>query len=449
MRPGRKNTYSYIFPNPNLDSLKGLANQITLDELTKFKQDCGRILYFLKTPFTKYEQEGVHTLLQFYNPSLRCFTFPDYHLVPTLEEYSLFLGISIKEQIPYHSTMKAPTSIEIAKALYLSKSVVEANLKEKGNCQGFHLELLVQTAYDAIVAKEWDTYRAILALSIYGIAMFPNVVNFFDINVIHIFILKIPVLTLLGDVYHSIHHRNGRKGGLVLCCAPLLYRWFRSHLPERGPFVDNRHTSRWADRIMGLVAKDIVWYNRSLDDVEIIMGCGKFDNVPLMGLRGGINYNPVLARRTFGYAFVSPPEKKEVDDLIFYHLTTNSGKLEEVVQAWKIVRRKGKKHFGQKDCATYEAYTAWVKSVAEAQGMPFPLKDPLYPPSEDQPNIVSMPCYNQTVNQNRELTDQMETMQVKMNIARQEKLSAIHKLKQKEKELEELYAGGNTSQKRS
>ncbi|XP_058741391.1 uncharacterized protein LOC131613762 [Vicia villosa] len=251
--------------------------------------------------------------------------------------------------------MKAPTSLEIAKALYLSKSVVEANLKDKGNCQGFHLEFLVQTAYDAIVAKEWDTYKAIMALSIYGIAMFPNVVNFVDINVIHIFILKNPVPTLLGDVYHSIHHRNGRKGGLVQCCALLLYRWFRSHLPERGPFVDNRHTSRWADRIMGLVAKDIVWYNRSLDDAEIIMGCGKFGNVPLMGLRGGINYNPVLARRTFGYAFVSPLEKKEVDDLMFYHLTTDSGKLEEMVQAWKTVRRKGKRHFGQKDWATYEA----------------------------------------------------------------------------------------------
>ncbi|XP_058766816.1 uncharacterized protein LOC131640440 [Vicia villosa] len=224
MRPGRKKTYSYTFPNPNLDSLKGLASQITLDELTKFKQDYGRILYFLKTPFTKYEWEGVHTLLQFYNPSLRCFTFPDYHLGPTLEEYFFFLGISIKEQIPYHSMMKAPTSIEIAKALYLSKSVVEANLKEKGNCHGFHLEFLVQKAYYAVVAKEWDTYRDFLALSIYGIAMFPNVVNFVDMNVIHIFILKNPVPTLLGDVYHSIHHRNDRKGGLVQCYAPLLYR---------------------------------------------------------------------------------------------------------------------------------------------------------------------------------------------------------------------------------
>src|SRR3954465_6465592 len=59
-----------------------------------------------------------------------------------------------------------------------------------------------------------------------------------------------------------------------------------------------------------------------------------------------------------------------------------------------------------------------------------------------------MPRYNRTVEQNQKLTEQMETMQVKMNTARQEKLSALHKLKMREIELEELYARGSTSQKR-
>ncbi|XP_058783562.1 uncharacterized protein LOC131658267 [Vicia villosa] len=343
-------------------------------------------------PFTKYEQEGVHTLLQFYNPSLCCFTFTDYLLVPTLEEYSLFLGVPIKKEVPYYGTMKTPDSIEIAKALYLSKSVVEANLTKKGGGLGFCMEFLVKRGCEAVEAKEWDTFRAILALSIYGIMM--------------------------------------------------------SHLPERGAFVDNRHTSKWAERIMGLRAKDIVWYNKALDDMEVIMSCGKFKNVPLMGLRGGINYNPILARRTFGYAFVSPPEQTEIAENIFYHSATDSGQMAEVVQAWKSICWRDKKHFGQRDCATYEDYTKWVESVVDAQGMPLPPKDPLYPPTGEQPNIVSMPRYNQTVDQNRKLTEQMETMHVKMNIARQEKLSALHKLKLREIELEELYARGSTSQKR-
>ncbi|XP_058784464.1 uncharacterized protein LOC131659266 [Vicia villosa] len=423
MKTGRRNL-SYTFPNLNLDSLECLAKKITPDESTKFREKYGYILSLLKMPFTKYEQEGVHTLLQFYNPSLRCFTFSEYLLVPTLEEYSLFLGVPVKkEEVPYYGTMEAPTSLEISKVLYLSKSVVEANLSKKGGCLGFRMEFLVQKACDAV----------------------ENVANFVDMNAIHIFILQNPVHTFLGDVYHSVHHKNSQKGGFVRCCAPLLYRWFRSHLPECGAFVDNRHTSKWAERIMGLRAKDIVWYNRALYDMEVIMSCGKFNNVPLMGLRGGINYNPILARRTFGYAFVSPPEQTEIAETIFYDSATDNGKMAEAVQAWKSICWRDKKHFGQRDCATYEDYTKWVESVADAQGMPFPPKDPLYPPAGEQPNIVSMPRYDQTVDQNRRLTEQMETMHVKMNTARQEKLSALHKLKLREIELEELYARGSTS----
>ncbi|XP_058741113.1 uncharacterized protein LOC131613462 [Vicia villosa] len=247
------------------------------------------------------------------------------------------------------------------------------------------MDFLVKRGCEAAEAKEWDTFRAILALSIYGIVLFSDVPNFVDMNAIRIFILQNPVPTLLGDVYHSIHHKNGQKGGkggLVRFCAPLLYRWFRSHLPERGAFVDNRHTSKWAERIMGLRAKDIVWYNSALDDREVIMSCGKFKNVPLMGLRGGINYNPVLARRTFGYAFISPPEQAEIAENIFYHVATNIGQMAEAVQAWKSICWRDKKHFGQRDCATYEDYTKWVESVVAVRGMPFPPKDPLYPPAE-------------------------------------------------------------------
>ncbi|XP_058725979.1 uncharacterized protein LOC131597290 [Vicia villosa] len=247
------------------------------------------------------------------------------------------------------------------------------------------MEFLVKRGCEAAEAKEWDTFRAILALSIYGIVLFSDVPNSVDMNAIHMFILQNPVPTLLGDVYHSIHHKNGQKGGkggLVRLCAPLLYRWFRSHLPERGAFVDSRHTSKWVERIMGLRAKDIVWYNSALDDREVIMSCGKFKNVPLMGLRGGINYNPILAKRTFGYAFISPPEQTEIAENIFYHVATDNGQMAEAVQAWKSICWRDKKHFGQRDCATYEDYTKWVESVVAVQGMPFPPKDPLYPPAE-------------------------------------------------------------------
>lgn len=153
------------------------------------------------------------------------------------------------------------------------------------------------------LAKEenWRVCNNVLACSIYGIALFPNVVDFIDMNAIPIFMMGNPVPTLLGDVYHSAHSRNHKKrGGLVWCCAPLLYHWFLSHILCKGAFMDNKETLKWSKRLMRLTSKDLMWYNLRLNRMEkseVIMSCGEFPNVPLMGVRGGINYNLVLSQR--------------------------------------------------------------------------------------------------------------------------------------------------------
>jgi len=44
------------------------------------------------------------------------------------------------------------------------------------------------------------------------------------------------------------------------------------------------------------------WFPRWKEGrTEILFSCGGFPNVPLMGMRGCINYNPVLAIRQLGY----------------------------------------------------------------------------------------------------------------------------------------------------
>lgn len=84
------------------------------------------------------------------------------------------------------------------------------------------------------------------------------------------------------------------------CCAPLLYLWFRSHLPCKGEFVDNKETLKWSKRLMRITSKDLIWYNLRLDRMEkseVIVSYGEFPNVPLMGIRGRINCSPVLSQR--------------------------------------------------------------------------------------------------------------------------------------------------------
>lgn len=67
---------------------------------------------------------------------------------------------------------------------------------------------------------------------------------------------------------------------------------------------------------MYLNAEDIPWYFRACDDVKVILRCGNFPNVPLIGTKGRINYNPRLALRQLGYMFLHKPDPEHVEEFV-------------------------------------------------------------------------------------------------------------------------------------
>src|SRR4051812_47031530 len=76
-----------------------------------FKEKYGKLLPLLNTNMV----DGIlPTLVQFYDPTYHCFTFPDYQLMPTLEEYSRLTGIPVYAQDPYSGLEKNPDDIIIA-----------------------------------------------------------------------------------------------------------------------------------------------------------------------------------------------------------------------------------------------------------------------------------------------------------------------------------------------
>ena len=95
----------------------------------------------------------------------------------------------------------------------------------------------------------WDSldfkaFKDILSLLIYGLVLFPNPDSFVDVNVVKVFISRNHVPTLLGDILHHLYARTARKQGTLMCCAPLLARWFISHLPKS--VLKNKEGMGWA-----------------------------------------------------------------------------------------------------------------------------------------------------------------------------------------------------------
>ena len=125
--------------------------------------------------------------------------------------------------------------------------------------------------------------------------MFPNPDTFISIHVIRIFMSRNPVPTLLGDILHQLYARTARKRGTLMCYAPLLARWFISHLPKL--VLKNKEGMGWACRVMSLSHNDIIWTIKGMDEVAIIDRFGEYPNVPLIGTNGAISYNPCFADR--------------------------------------------------------------------------------------------------------------------------------------------------------
>ncbi|XP_050890747.1 uncharacterized protein LOC127096184 [Lathyrus oleraceus] len=292
MNPKRKSIHNYKFAEPQLAVFRGLGARLDLTHKDNFKEAYGNLLGILNT---KVNITAVHTLVQFYDPPLRCFTFQDYQLALTLEEYSHILGIRIKNQVPYIHTKELPKYQDLAEALHMGKKEIELNLKPKGGIHGFTSRFLVNKVIAFAEAVSWTAFNVNLALLIYGIVLFSNMEEFIDLAAIHIFLTQNSIPTLLVDTYYSIHVRTQKKKGTIICCTHFLYRWFISHLPSKGPFIENKDNLKWSQRIMSLKAKDIPWYSRVYDGVKLILDYGDFPHVPLLGTKGGINYNPRLA----------------------------------------------------------------------------------------------------------------------------------------------------------
>ena len=242
---------------------------------------------------------------------------------------------------------------------------------KKGGLFRLTFEFLIKEATAFAQAGSMDAFEAIFVLLDYGLALFPNIDGFVDVNAIRLFLIGNLVPTLLGDMYFSFHLRNSKGAGTIVCCIPLIYKWFISHLPQTPAFMENKQCLRWSQRLMSLTNDDIVLYDSSLGSFDIIDSCGEFSNVPLIGTQGGINYNPALARRQLGFPLRDKPNNMLLEGLFYQEGKDPQHLKQKIMHAWHNVHRKGRSELGPCNCVALEAYTLWVKKRALELKMPY------------------------------------------------------------------------------
>ena len=131
-----------------------------------------------------------------------------------------------------------------------------------------------------------------------------------------------------------------------------------------------------------------------MENVTIINHYGEFPNVPLLGIRGGITYNPCLALRQFGYARRSGPHDALVQGIIFDYENDVQGYRKRLIRAWGMINKVDSKTLGRKNSIPLEPYLKWVRTRAQRLGMPYPatlliIMEPLV--EGDIPYVISHP----------------------------------------------------------
>ena len=141
-------------------------------------------------------------------------------------------GVPVLDQLPFTGLEGIPKPEFIAKALHLKRADIIANWETGSGFKGFLDKFLLEKDHSFWEDMDFQAFEDVLALLIYGLVLFPNSDQFINVNVIKVFLSRNRIPTLLGDILHCFHTRTMKKRGTLLCCIPLLAKWFTSHLPQ-------------------------------------------------------------------------------------------------------------------------------------------------------------------------------------------------------------------------
>jgi len=231
------------------------------------------------------------------------------------------------------------------------------------------------------------------SLNPYGVMLFPNVNDFVDCAAMNAFVgyksrYENPVTAILTEVYGTLNQCHELKRRKMLCCLPVLYVWFISRvskgilnatcpveeLLQCKPEI--KGANEWAQLCASLSEEKIRWCASWQQGSHIIYHCGNYPNVPLMGIRCCINYNPLLAQRQFGYPMRGSPTLASLATLrIYYEEGTFAEVLHQIRDAWgNIVRAEGDPRSWTVDERI--PYNQWLATRVKAVKLPFKLISP-------------------------------------------------------------------------
>ncbi|KAL5172917.1 hypothetical protein HKD37_16G045577 [Glycine soja] len=313
-----KRFYQVKIKDLDVTSLKELGRLMGPLQMQAFRKAYEKILDLtIAEVFT----DAVVSLTQYYDQPLRYFTFGDFQIVSTVEEFEEILGCPLGGRKPYLFSGFLPSLSKIAVVVRDSARELDRVKQTRNGVVGLPRKYLEGKARDMANQEEWVPFADVLALLIFWVVLFPNIDGLMDLAAIDAFLAyrhskESPVVAILADLFDTFDRRCEKNSARIICCLPALCVWLVSHLFQqdiRHPCPLQSHRSSVRKRREG-----------------VLFSCGDYPNIPLIGTRGCINYNLALAIRQLGYPMRGAPTEESLSPF----LERDFG-----VQSFKIVQR--------------------------------------------------------------------------------------------------------------
>ena len=334
----------------NLVGVRALGQKLKALQRNSFRKKYGNLLGLLNI---EVQTSLITAFAQYYDPPVRAFTFQDFQLVPTIEEFEQILDLPLEGKSPYKYADHHTSILTLSGIMKIHPRELESARVNKKGVQGFTPKFLESHLHQLADQENWETFMDVLALTLYGLMLFPNVEDLVDYAAINAFIAsktrgENPVPAILADVYIALQLCYDMGKRKLMCCLPVLYVWFLSRIGEKGinaqcPVEEVmqrklERTTNWGEFLSRLTQDKIKWHPYWQQKASIIYYCGNYPNVPLIGTKGCVNYNLILAQRHFGYP-IKPTAASLTTLLAYYGKGDATETLRHIRSAWKRVIR--------------------------------------------------------------------------------------------------------------
>ncbi|XVF23419.1 hypothetical protein REPUB_Repub13aG0036300 [Reevesia pubescens] len=212
----------------DLTALSEIWNQWGSRKQEAFTEKYGDLALLLRV---KVDEGLVGVVVQFWDPSYRCFSFGKEDMTPTIEEYSTLLRIQPKDKsmVYWKEPKKSKYQNRVSRILGIDGNNIEGSVK--GESHGIPWNLLKP---HIMGDSNEEQSIELFALAIYGLVVFPKVLGHIEISVIDFFGQvsgkKIdPAPSIVAETIRTLNFCKRKGKGRLLACTQLLYIWVQSH----------------------------------------------------------------------------------------------------------------------------------------------------------------------------------------------------------------------------